>query len=449
MFKTIANAFKSKEIRTKILITLGLLFLFRLGSWIPVPGLDAAKMTVDADTFFSLLNGITGNALQNGTLLALGISPYINASIITQLLGIAIPAVERWSHEGDDGKKKMATFTRIVTLILALAQGIGVAVSFSSIGGTATTALRTDIFGFAMPEFVLGMLIVTMLVAGSMFTMWIGEKITDIGISNGISMLIFVGILSTAGQAIIGTIQLWVYQATTPTVDGITAPWVLVMFFALVLIIFGFITFIDMSERRIPVQYAKQIKGRKQYGGQSTFIPIKVNASGVLPIIFSTALVSFPQLIMSMFLDPNTNGFYQGWMRWVGAGTPIYFVINGLLILFFSYFYAQVQFKPDEVARNLQQYGGFIPGIRPGKPTAEYLSRVSKRLTLFGAIYLAIIFIVPSVVMSVLVQIGLLTNQLVTAFSATGMLIIVSVALELEKQLESQLTMRQYKGFLK
>ena len=448
MFKTIANALKSKEIRTKLLITLGLLFLFRLGSWIPVPGLSAAKMTVQTDTFFSLLNGITGNALQNGTLLALGISPYINASIITQLLGIAIPAVERWSHEGDDGKKKMSMFTRIVTLILAIAQAIGVALSFSSFSGAENSAFTAGVFAFEMHEFLLGTLIVTMLVAGSMFTMWIGEKITDIGIGNGISMLIFVGILSTAGQAIIGTFGLWYYQATTPG-QPIVAPWHLVIFFALVLIIFGFITFIDMSERRVPVQYAKQIKGRKQYGGQSTFIPIKVNASGVLPIIFSTALVSFPQLIMSMFMDPNTNEFYQGWMQWVGAGTPIYFVINGLLILFFSYFYAQVQFKPDEVARNLQQYGGFIPGIRPGKPTAEYLGRVSKRLTLFGAIYLAIIFIVPSVVMSILANYNLISGQLITAFSSTGMLIIVSVALEFEKQLESQLTMRQYKGFLK
>lgn len=440
MFKTIANAFKSKEVRTKLLITIGLLFLYRLGSWIPVPGLNAANMTVDTDTFFSLLNGITGNALQNGTLLALGISPYINASIITQLLSIAIPALERWSHEGDDGKRKMSMFTRVVTLILAIAQAIGIVVSFSSAGG-GESALTVGAFGFTMPEFLLGALIVVMLVAGSIFTMWLGEKITDLGISNGISLLIFVGILSTAGQAIIGTFQMWA--------DGDNfAPWYLLIFVALVVVIFGFITFIDMSERRIPVQYAKQIKGRKQYGGQSTYIPIKVNASGVLPIIFSTAIVSFPQLIMSMFLD-GSNAFYEWWMVWLGAGTPLYFVVNGLLILFFSYFYAQIQFKPDEVARNLQQYGGFIPGIRPGKPTAEYLAKVSKRLTLFGAIYLAVVFIVPSVVMSSLASANLLTNELVSAFSSTGMLIVVSVALEFEKQLESQLMMRQYKGFLK
>lgn len=444
MFKTIANAFKSKEVRTKLLITIGLLFLYRLGCWIPVPGLDASNMTVDTDSFFSLLNGITGNALQNGTLLALGISPYINASIITQLLTIAIPALERWSHEGDEGKRKMSNFTRIVTLILAVAQAIGIVVSFGSGEGSALT---TGAFVWEnMNAVLLGAMIVVMLVAGAMFTMWLGEKITDLGISNGISLLIFIGILSTAGQAIIGTFQSWYDQWKSSST--ILAPWQLLIFLALVVIIFGFITFIDMSERKIPVQYAKQIKGRKQYGGQSTFIPIKVNASGVLPIIFSTAIVSFPQLIMSMFLD-GSNAFYAWWMTYVGTGTPIYFVVNGLLILFFSYFYAQIQFKPDEVARNLQQYGGFIPGIRPGKPTAEYLGRVSKRLTLFGAIYLAVVFIVPSVLMSAFASAELLNNDLTGAFSSTGMLIVVSVALEFEKQLESQLMMRQYRGFLK
>ena len=443
MFKTIANAFKSKEIRTKLLITIGLLFLYRLGCWIPIPGINASNITVNDQDFFSLLNGITGNALQNGTLLALGVSPYINASIITQLIGIAIPAVERWSHEGDEGKRKMSNFTRIITLLIAIAQSIGIAIGFAT-AQNGVVALDVGPLVDGVPVFVVGMFVVVILVAGSIFTMWLGEKITDAGVGNGISLLIFIGIISTAGQAIVSTVQIAFGQSA----DAQKAPWELVIFLALIVVIFGFITFIDMSERRVPVQYAKQIKGRKQYGGQSTHIPIKVNASGVLPIIFSTALVSFPQMVMSMFLPPD-NEFLRGWNEIAGTGTILYFVINGLLILFFSYFYAQIQFKPDEVSRNLQQYGGFIPGIRPGKPTAEYLGKVSKRLTLFGAIYLAVIFIVPSVIMSWLAMAQVLNSMLLSAFTSTGMLIVVSVALEFEKQLESQLMMKQYKGFLK
>ena len=326
----------------------------------------------------------------------------------------------------------MATFTRILTVLLALVQAVGIVYSFYR-----ASYLTTTVFTLRIPDFVVCMFIGVVLVGGAVFTMWLGEKLTDLGIGNGISLLIFVGIVSTAGLAIVESITAWV--------DGDEMqPWFLLIFLVMVIFIFGFITFIDGAERKIPVSYAKQIKGRKQYGGQNTHIPIKVNASGVLPIIFATSIITFPQLIMQMV--GSTDNW---WIRYVGTGTPVYFVLSGLLILFFSYFYAMIQFKPDEIARNLQQYGGFIPGIRPGKATADYLNKVSKRLTLFGAIYLAIIFIVPSILFSILSMTLGFTSSLTNAFSSTGMLIVVSVALEFQKQLDNQLLMRQYKGFLK
>ena len=432
MFRTLVNAFKNKEIRTKILITIGLLIIYRLGCWLPLPGITSSWYSNEqqADTFLGLLSAITGGALANGAFLAIGISPYINASIIVQLLTIAIPKLEEWSKQGDDGRRKLAVVTRVMTLILAVAQAAGIVVSTARNSGIAT-----EIFRVALPLWLVSIFVAVMLIGGSMFTMWLGERITDYGIGNGISLLIFVGILSTAGQSILATI------IAIPSRD--TAIWELIGFLALVIVIFGFIVFIDAAERRVPITYAKQIKGRKQYGGQSTNIPIKINAAGVLPIIFATAIITFPQLIASI-VAPN-SGFYGWWMTWLGSGTPIYFVLTGLLILFFSYFYAQIQFNPEDVARNIQQYGGFIPGIRPGKPTSEYLARISKRLTLFGAIFLAIIAIVPSVIFSLVLH----DTTLVNAFSATGLLIVVSVALEFDKQLESQLMMKQYKGFLK
>ena len=432
MFRTLVNAFKNKEIRTKILITIGLLIIYRLGCWLPLPGITSSWYSNEqqADTFLGLLSAITGGALANGAFLAIGLSPYINASIIVQLLTIAIPKLEEWSKQGDDGRRKLAVVTRVMTLILAVAQAAGIVVSTARNSGIAT-----EIFRVALPLWLVSIFVAVMLIGGSMFTMWLGERITDYGIGNGISLLIFVGILSTAGQSILATI------IAIPSRD--TAIWELIGFLALVIVIFGFIVFIDAAERRVPITYAKQIKGRKQYGGQSTNIPIKINAAGVLPIIFATAIITFPQLIASI-VAPN-SAFYGWWMTWLGSGTPIYFVLTGLLIRFFSYFYAQIQFNPEDVARNIQQYGGFIPGIRPGKPTSEYLARISKRLTLFGAIFLAIIAIVPSVIFSLVLH----DTTLVNAFSATGLLIVVSVALEFDKQLESQLMMKQYKGFLK
>ena len=429
MFHTLVNAFKNKDVRKKLLITLALLFIYRIGCWLPVPGISAAvnKTVTGEDSLLSLLSSITGGALANGAFLAIGISPYINASIIIQLLTVAIPSLERLSKQGGEGRKKLNKITRFVTLFLAIAQAIAITISWANQDGLETGIFR----GLLTQEWMIGIFVAVMLVAGSMFTLWLGELITENGMGNGISLLIFVGILSSAGLAIVAK-----FGEAFGGSD--TAIWELLGFLLMVILVFGLIVFVDLAERKIPIQYAKQIKGRKQYGGQSTYIPLKVNASGVLPIIFAT----FPQLICQMFW-PNTP-FYQWWLTWLGAGTPIYSVVVGLLILFFCYFYAQIQFNPEEVSRNIQQYGGFIPGIRPGKPTYEYLVRISKRITLFGAIYLAFIAIVPSLIFSLV-----LDSTLVNALSATGMLIVVSVALEFDKQLESQLMMKHYKGFLK
>ncbi len=435
MFETLKNAFKNKEVRTKILITLALLFIYRLGCWIPVPGIDAAvyanELANNPDSLLGLLSGITGNALRNGALFAIGITPYINASIILQLLTVAIPRLQEYQKQGDEGKKKITQITRYITIALALAQSIGVTVSYAQAG-----ALSTNVFGPMTQNWVIGMFVCVIMITGSMLTMWLGERITDYGVGNGISLLIFVGIVSSAGIAVVAKFQ--------EAFGGKeTAIWELVGFAVMVVAVFLLIVFVDLAERRVPVQYAKQIKGRKQYGGQSTYIPVKVNASGVLPIIFATAIITFPQMIAQLFA-PNSS-FYAWWMKWLGAGTWIYAILVALLILFFSYFYAQIQFNPEDISRNIQQYGGFINGIRPGKPTTEYLSRISKRLTLFGAIFLAFIALVPSVVFAAVLK----ETTLVNAFSATGMLIVVSVALEFDKQLQSLLMMKQYKGFLK
>lgn len=438
MFQTLINAFKNPEVRKKILITIGLLILFRIGCWLPIPGLNVAGMGVTgSDSLLGLLSAVTGSALANGAFLAIGISPYINASIIVQLLTVAIKKLEEWSKQGDEGRKKINTVTRIVTFILAIVQAVGITINWANSGGL-DTALFSGTF-LAYPG-VLGTMVAIILVAGSMFTMWLGDRITENGVGNGISLLIYIGILSTTGLSIIAVIEQMINGSET-------AIWELLGFLLMAILIFGFIVFVDLAERKIPVQYAKQIKGRKQYGGQSTFIPLKVNASGVMPIIFATAIITFPQLLGQLFW--NGTPFYIWWNDWMtpnGSNSWLYAIIVSLLILGFSYFYANMQFNPEEVARNIQQYGGFIPGIRPGAPTLDYLKKVTRRITFFGAVYLTIIALVPSVLFSIF-SIGNAT--LVNAMTSTGMLIIVSVALEFDKQLQSLMMMKHYKGFLK
>ena len=436
MFQTLVNSFKNKGVRNKIFLTLFLLLIYRLGSWLPVPGISSNVFNAPNDDggFLGLLNAITGGALQNGAFLAIGIAPYINASIIIQLLTVAIPPLERLSKRGEEGRQKITQLTRYFTLLLAIAQSIGIVITWSN-----SDSLDLLIFGAGTSRFVIGMFVVTLLVGGTAFTMWLGEKITDVGVGNGISLLIFTGIISSAGLAIVNIFG----RIAAGGEDGNFAVFEFVGFALLVISIFLLVVFVDLAVRKVPVQYAKQIKGRKQVGGQNTHIPIKLNANGVLPIIFAMSLLTFPQLFMSIFW--SSTPFYNGYMNWMGPNKPLYYTLLSVLIFGFSYFYAAIQFNPEEVARNIQTYGGFLQGIRPGKPTAEYLGKISSRLTLFGAFFLTFIAVVPSIVFSIVLQ----DAQLVNAFSATGMLIVVSVALEFDKQLESQLMMKHYRGFLK
>ncbi|MBR2449651.1 MAG: preprotein translocase subunit SecY [Clostridia bacterium] len=428
MFQTIVNAFKIKEVRKKILITIALLFVYRLGCYIPVPGVEIFSGLQDY-TFLQIMSAVSGGALTYGTFFAMGIGPYINASIIIQLLTVGIPALERLSKQGEEGKRRINTYTRILTLVLAIAQAIGILVAFQ---GSVNTNKIFGSEGFL--NFLSYAFLVIVYTAGAALTMWLGERITDYGVSNGISLLIFSGILSTAGTAIINLLQ----QIGNPD-TAMSASWTLVGFLAAAIVIFAAIVAVNGAERKIPVQYAKQVKGRKMYGGQSTHIPIKVNASGVMPLIFSFAILSFPDLIINLFGVKSDNW----WSTYVGTDSWLYMVLLCLLILFFSYFYNQIQFNPDDISKSIQGNGGFIPGTRPGKPTADYLKRVSNRITLFGAIFLAVVALVPSLVFKA-IDIGL-----VNAFSATGLLIIVSVALEFEQALQSQIMMKNYKGFLK
>lgn len=436
MFRTLLDAFKNPSIRKSLIITVALLLIYRLGCFLPVPGIDASvyRGIVDNDGLgvLGLLNAVTGSALANGSLLALGVTPYINASIIVQLLTYGIPALERLSKEGDDGRAKLNLITKIVTIVLALAQSIGIVLGFGSSG-------LANIFGANAPIWITGVFVVIILVAGASFTIWLGDIITQQQVGNGLSLLIFIGIMATASQSIANSFK---------NVFGgnMNALWELIGFIVLAVLIFTLIVFVDLAERKIPVQYAKQIKGRKMYGGQSSFIPMKINASGVMPIIFATAIITFPNIIMQLAgATSESSKFAKFYYNNLGSGSWGYSVLVGLLILAFSYFYAQVQFNPTDVSQNIQQHGGFIPGIRPGRPTTEYLSKISRRITLFGALFLAFIAIVPSLVFS-LVAGGSL--ELLNAFSATGMLIVVSVAIELNSSLQNQLMMKRYKNIL-
>ena len=433
MWQTIVNAFKIKEVRKKILITIALLFVYRLGCMIPVPGVNLLVDNITEYKFLEVMSAVSGGALQYGAFFAMGIGPYINASIIIQLLTVGIPALERLSKQGEEGRKKINVYTRILTLFLAIVQAIGIIVAFSGQGeGTIdfNQIFGAEGFGLVMSYIFL----VAVYTAGAALTMWLGERITDYGVSNGISLLIFAGILSTAGTSILSVIR----QIGNPATSQ-SATWNLLGFLIAALVIFAAIVTVNSAERKIPVQYAKQVKGRKMYGGQSTHIPIKVNSSGVMPLIFAYAILSFPDLVLNL-IGVDSNNW---WSANVGTGTIPYTVLLCVLILFFSYFYNQIQFNPDDISKSIQGNGGFIPGTRPGKPTADYLKRVANRITLFGAIYLALVALVPSLIFS-----GI-EASLVNVFSATGLLIVVSVALEFEQALQSQIMMKNYKGFLK
>ncbi|MBO5928215.1 MAG: preprotein translocase subunit SecY, partial [Clostridia bacterium] len=378
MLQTIINAFKIKEIRKKILITLLLIFVYRLGCYIPVPGVTMFE-GIQETNFLNIMSAVSGGALTYGTFFAMGIGPYMNASLIIQLLSVGIPALERLSKQGEEGKKRINTYTRILTLILAIVQAVGILLVFGKDGVNLNAIFGSE--GFArVASYIFLVMVYT---AGAALTMWIGERITEYGVSNGISMLIFAGIISSAGTSIIGLFTNW----------NDTSVWVVIGFVIAAILIFGSIVTVESAERKIPVQYAKQVKGRKMYGGQSTHIPIKVNASGVMPLIFAFSILSFPDMIMNLFGVSD-----NWWIRNVGTGSWVYMVLLCVLILFFSYFYNQIQFNPDDISKSIQGNGGFIPGTRPGKPTADYLRRIAGRITLFGAIFLALLALVPSLV---------------------------------------------------
>jgi len=438
MFKTLADAFKIKEVRNKIILTLVLLFIYRLGCWLPIPGVEQGAFNdeVSNNTFLGLLSSVSGGALSQGSFLALGVSPYITSSIIIQLLSAVIPSWQRLAKEGGaDGRKKINQYTKIAALILAIAQAVGITVGFGTSGN-----INVEIFW--NNQYIAYTSVVLMLVAGAMFTVWLGEKITEIGIGNGMSLLIFVGILSSAGTGLMTNFEM----IGNGGKDMQTGIWQLILFLVVLVAIFALVVFVDGGERKVGVQYAKQMKGRKMYGGQSTYIPIRVNANGVMPIIFASSILTFPQMLFSIFWPNKTDGFIGWWNEWLGASSKygIYYIMLALLILAFAYFYTMLNFDTEQISRQIQQNGGFIPGIRPGKPTAQYLDGINKKITLFGAIFLAFMALIPSLLFTYM---GL--GGLTSAFSATGMLIVVSVALEFDKQLEAQMMMRNYRGFLK
>ncbi|MDO4492918.1 MAG: preprotein translocase subunit SecY [Clostridia bacterium] len=419
MFKTFINAFKIKDIRKKILMTLLLIVIYRLGCFIPIPGVNVELLSqaVQSYDILGFLDLLTGSSFSQFTLFAMGISPYITASIILQLLTIAIPALENLSKQ-DDGREKIERITRYTGIGLAFVQSIGI---FMGLGRTYVTS--TLPYGLAL------VVIAICATGGTALLMWLGERITEVGIGNGISMLIFASIVSRVPATVIGWVQ--------GLVTGTMAWWAFVLVLVLVFAMITLVVYVDRAERRIPITYAKRVVGRKMYGGQSTYLPIKANANGVLPLIFAMTLIQFPGMIAQFW---PKSGFYSFYTKYLGSTSVVYFVVYALLIVAFGYFYSAITFNPVEMSKNLQQNGGFILGIRPGKPTGEYLARISSRLTLFGSLFLAVIAILPTLVLRSLGQ--------MTAFGATSILIMVSVAIESTEQLESQMLMRHYKGFL-
>ena len=440
MIQTIRNAWKLPELRSKMLFVVFALLIFRLGSAIPVPFIDGAlletQLTAASGTIFGLINVMSGDAFAQATVFALSIQPYINSSIIIQLLTVAIPALERLAKEGgEEGRKKIASITRYATVLIALIQAFGYYTLIKNQYGLITVPEGYGFWG--------AVVIIASFTAGSAFLMWLGEQITEFGIGNGISIILFAGIISRVPS---GVQTLWngARVALGKTIYGYNAIplWAIPLILIVLLAIVVLIVFVSDAERRIPVQYAKRVVGRKMYGGQSTHIPMKVNMSGVMPVIFAQSIASLPATI-GMFAgwSKEGEGFGAGVMRLFDTTSVFYCVLYFLLIVGFSYFYSTIQFNPIEVANNLKKNGGFVPGFRPGKPTADFITKVLGKITMFGALYLAVIAIVPIIVTGALGVANL-------AIGGTSVIIVVGVALETVKQLEAQMLMRHYKGFL-
>ena len=426
MLETIKNAWRVPEIRKKLFFTIFILFIFRLGAVIPVPFVDFIALANNAtqtagNDFFNYLSILTGGGLEYGALFAMSVTPYINASIIIQLLAVAIPALERLSKQGEEGRKKLAQITRYATVILGLIQGIAYYVWLESYNFVNATG-GTKVFA--------AFVIILTLTAGSALVMWLGEQIDAKGIGNGISMLLFAGIISRAPDAFA---SLW----NTAFKLGNWIPVVIIVL--LFVLIVAFIVWMTNAERRIPVQYAKRVVGRKQYGGQNTHIPIKVNMSGVLPIIFASSILMLPTMLLSFNLFKAGSTAYKALSLFAVQGA-FYAIIYFFLIIGFAYFYTTIQYNPVEMANNLRKNSGAIPGIRPGKPTSDFITRILSRITLLGALFLSVLAILPIFVGNI--------GGLNISIGGTSVLIVVGVALDLVQNLESQLMMRHYKGFL-
>lgn len=421
MFKVLKNAWNIPDLRKKMLYTLLLLVVFRFGSFVPVPGLVASAMKElvegSSNSIFGIMNTFSGGAFENATIFAMSITPYINSSIIIQLLTVAIPALERMSKEGEEGRKKIQSIVRWVTVILAFVQAAGLYVGLQS-------AVETR----GLVSFIT---ITVTFTAGTAFLMWLGEEITEKGVGNGISMIIFSGIVARIPSM---SNQIWANFKDNILVVAA------VLIFAIAII--ALIVWFDNAERRIPVQYAKRVVGRKMYGGQSTHIPIKVTNAGVIPIIFAMSIMSFPGTITAL-TSPNAKSGFAAWINsFFSTSNPWYSIVYFVLIIAFTYFYTSITFNPIEIANNMKKNGGFIPGIRPGRPTSEFIAKILNKLTLAGAFFLGLIAIIPNIMAMVEPKLA------GVSIGGTSLLIVVGFALETVKQLESQMLMRHYKGFL-
>ncbi len=425
MLQILRNAWKIEDLRKKLLFTIAMLIVFRIGSHIPVPGLDPAEFEklVEGGGLFGFLNIISGGAFKIATIFAMSITPYINASIIMNLLTVAIPKLEQLAKEGDEGRKKIAQYTRYGTVVLGFMQASGLYLGMQGaiIGGSNIVNYITITLSFT---------------AGTAFLMWLGEQITEHGIGNGISLIIFTGIVSRGPS---GASTIYQYYATGMLGPGILGLLVVLIILAVFVLVIAGVIWVQQAERRIPIQYAKRVVGRKMYGGQSTHLPIKVNLAGVIPIIFAMSILAFPSTLAGMVAPNSTNPI----IKWFAdaQGSWGYAIINAVLIMFFTFFYTMIQFNPIEIANNMKKNGGFIPGIRPGKPTSEYISKVLNRLTWFGGFFLASVTVLPVILQN-------LTGIEHLWFGGTALLILVGVALDTIKQMESQMLMRHYKGFL-
>ncbi len=435
MLQTLKNAWKIPDLRRRILFTLMMLIVFRFGAHIPVPYLTADAMQAflgnGGTDLFSLFDVFTGGAFSNATVMAMGVSPYINASIIVQLLTVAIPSLERLAKEGLEGRKKINKITRYLGIALAFIQGAGLYVTLYNMSVT------NGLDAIKNPSVLTFFVIVLTFTAGTAFIIWLGELITEKGLGNGVSLIIFAGIVSRIPSAAYGIYNQFLGAGVNAKGLIFVAAIIVVAIAAIT-----FVVFFSEAERRIPVQYAKRVVGRKMYGGQSTHIPIKVASAGVIPIIFAMSIMAFPGTIAAFAgVSEASGGFWGGFLKIFSPNHWLYAVLYFLLIIFFTYFYTAIQFNPIEMANNMKKNGGFIPGIRPGRPTSDYISRTLSKITLAGAIFLGIIAVIP-----IFMNLGLHINNF--SIGGTSLLIVVGVALETVTQLESQMLMRHYKGFL-